>query len=177
MYDFGTALLSRVPFSNSLLHTFVPSPPTTNKGFVMGEVLWNPNGELSEALKISVISVHLDFSRKKVRESQIEEMRELLSDISKPVIILGDFNTDWTNDESALKSIVTKGKLKVFEPESTKLGTYKKGTQRLDWILISNELEFVSYKVPLVVLSDHQPVKASIRLVENLTQELDSSTQ
>jgi len=176
MYDFGTALLSKVPYTNSILHTFAPSPPTTNKGFVMGEVRWNPGGELPEPITVSVISVHLDFSRKKVREAQIEEMRAMLPDIASPVIILGDFNTDWTSVDSSLKTIVANGNLKVYQPESTQLGTYKKGKQRLDWILISKELAFVSYEVPQVVLSDHQPVQASVRLLENLPQELDSET-
>ena len=171
MYDFGTALLSRVPFTNSVLHTFTPSPPTTNKGFVMGEVRWNPGGELPEPITVSVISVHLDFSRKKVREAQIEEMRAMLPDITPPVIILGDFNVDWTSEDSSLKTIVAKGDLKVYQPESTQLGTYKKGKHRLDWILISKELEFVSYEVPQVVLSDHQPVQAAVRLVEVLNKE------
>jgi len=174
MYDFGTALLSRVPYTNSILHTFAPSPPTTNKGFVMGEVRWNPGGELPEPITVSVISVHLDFSRKKVREAQIEEMRTMLAGIKPPVIILGDFNTDWTSEDSSLKTIVAKGDLKVYEPESTQLGTYKEGKHRLDWILISEELEFVSYKVPQVVLSDHQPVQASVRLLEKSPQALDS---
>ncbi len=176
MYDFGTALLSRVPYTNSILHTFAPSPPTTNKGFVMGEVRWNPGGKLPEAIKISIISVHLDFSRKKVRDAQIEEMRAMLPDIGPPVIILGDFNTDWSTDESALKAIVGNGNLKVYQPESTQLGTYKNGKHRLDWILISKELEFVSYEVPQIVLSDHQPVQASVRLLEKPPQESDSET-
>ena len=175
MYDFGTALLSKVPFSDSILHTFTPSPPTTNKGFVMGEVLWNPAGKLPEAIRISVISVHLDFSRKKVRESQIEEMRNMLPDIATPLIILGDFNTDWSTDESALKAIVENGNLEVYQPESAQLGTYKKGKHRLDWILISKELEFVSYQVPQIVLSDHQPVLASLKLVDQFSTTSDSS--
>ncbi len=175
MYDFGTALLSKVPFSDSILHTFEPSPPTTNKGFVMGEVLWNPDGKLPKPIAVSVISVHLDFSRKKIRDSQIEEMRKILPGIAKPVIILGDFNTDWSSDDSALKAIVQSGNLKVYQPDSEQLGTYKKGKHRLDWILISNELEFVSYEVPQLVLSDHQPVQASLRLVEKLPAESDSS--
>ena len=166
MYDFGTALLSRVPFSDSVLHTFKPSPPTTNKGFVMGEVLWNPAGKLPAPINVSVISVHLDFSRKSVRESQIQEMRDLLPDIATPLIILGDFNTDWFTDESALKTIVENGDLKVYQPKSKKLGTYKKGKHRLDWILISKELEFVSYQVPKIILSDHQPVLARLKLVD-----------
>jgi endonuclease/exonuclease/phosphatase family metal-dependent hydrolase len=171
MYDFGTALLSKVPYTNSILHTFTPSPPTTNKGFVMGEVRWNPGGELPEPITVSIISVHLDFSRKKVREAQIEEMRAMLPDITPPVIILGDFNTDWANKDSSLKTIVAKGNLKIYQPESTQLGTYKNGKHRLDWILISKELEFVSYDVPQVVLSDHQPVQATVRLVEVLNKE------
>lgn len=176
MYDFGTALLSRVPYSESLSHTFAPSPPTTNKGFVLGKVLWNPNGELSQPVSISIISVHLDFSRKSVREAQIEEMREMLPGIATPLVILGDFNTDWTADGSALKHIVEKADLTVFQPESNKLGTYKNGKHRLDWILISKDLEFVSYEVPQLVLSDHQPVQASIGLIEILPEKVDSNT-
>jgi endonuclease/exonuclease/phosphatase family metal-dependent hydrolase len=175
MYDFGTALLSRVPYTDSLSHTFAPSPPTTNKGFVMGQVLWNPDGQLQEPITVSIISVHLDFSRKKVREAQTEEMRAMLPDMTTPVIILGDFNTDWTTDESALRAIVANGNLKVYQPEATELGTYKNGKHRLDWILISKDLEFVSYEVPQVVLSDHQPVLASVRLLENSLQESERS--
>jgi endonuclease/exonuclease/phosphatase family metal-dependent hydrolase len=175
MYDFGTALLSRVPFTDSLLHTFAPSPPTTNKGFVMGKVNWNPAGELPEPITVTVISVHLDFSRKKVRQAQIEEMREVLADVVPPLVILGDFNTDWTTDGSALKTIIEKGSYKVYQPESTQLGTYKKGKHRLDWILISKDLEFDSYHVSQVVLSDHQAVQASLKLIEKPSPELDSN--
>lgn len=165
MYDFGTALLSRVPYTNSLMYTFVPSPPTTNKGFVMGEVLWNPDNELTEPVAVSIISVHLDFSRKKVREAQTEEMRAVLPNLKNPVVILGDFNADWHSKDSAIKAIVAGGDFKVYQPEATDLGTYKSGKKRLDWILISNDLEFVSYKVPPDVLSDHQAVIATLRLV------------
>jgi len=174
MYDFGTALLSRVPYTISLEHTFEPSPPTTNKGFVMGEVRWNPGGQLPEPIPVSIISVHLDFSRKKVREAQVEEMRVILQDTARPVIILGDFNTDWSKDESVLKAITTNGNLEVYQPFSTELGTYKNGQHRLDWILISKELEFVSYEVPHINLSDHKPVLATLKLVDISAKQKDS---
>jgi endonuclease/exonuclease/phosphatase family metal-dependent hydrolase len=54
----------------------------------------------------------------------------------------------------------------LYKPELPGLGTYKSGKDRLDWILISNDLEFVSYEVPKVNLSDHQPVKATLKLVD-----------
>lgn len=173
MYNFGTALISKVAFTDTLSHTFAPSPPTTDKGFVMGQVRWNPGGQLAEPIIVSVISVHLDFSRKSVRESQVKEMQELLPDMTTPTIILGDFNADWGSNNSALRNIVSNSNFKVFEPESADLGTYKSGKHRLDWILVSKDLEFVSYEVPQVVLSDHMPVKAVLKLtghpVDNIT--------
>jgi endonuclease/exonuclease/phosphatase family metal-dependent hydrolase len=175
MYDFGTALLSRVPYIDSLAHSFKPSPPTTTKGFVMGQVLWNPDGKLTEAITVSVISVHLDFSRKKVRDAQIAEMQAIFPDIKPPIIILGDFNADWTSEQSAIKAIVENGTFSVYQPESPELGTYKNGKHRLDWILISNDLEFVSYEVPQTVYSDHQPVQATLKLVDVSDREMDSS--
>lgn len=168
LYDFGTALLSTVPYEDSLKHTFVPSPPTTNKGFVMGEVAWNPGNRLAEPVTVSVISVHLDFSRKKVRGAQTQEMRAVLPDLKEPVVILGDFNADWHSKDSAIQAIVADGSFKVYRPEATDLGTYKSGKKRLDWILISNDLEFVSYEVPPDVLSDHQAVQATVKLTDTM---------
>ena len=175
MYDFGTALLSSVPYTDSLSHSFEPSPPTTTKGFVMGEVLWNPDGKLTEAIAVSVISVHLDFSRRKIRDAQIAEIQAIFPDLKSPTIILGDFNADWTSKQSAIKAIVEKGNFSVYQPESTELGTYKDGKHRLDWILISNDLEFVSYKMPKTVYSDHQPVQATLKLVDISEREMDSN--
>lgn len=174
MYDFGTALLSSVPFANELRYTFEPSPPTTNKGFVMGQVRWNPDGRLPEPVTVSVISIHLDFSRKKVRDAQVAEMRAVLADVETPVIIMGDFNTDLKKEKSSLKAIVEGGRFRVYQPESSLLGTYKSGKHRLDWILISNDLEFVTYEVAQAVLSDHQPVLATLRLVGKPDESWDS---
>ena len=167
MYDFGTALLSPVPLGNALQHAFEPSPPTTNKGFVMGEVLWNPGGRLAEAIPVSIISVHLDFSRKKVREAQIEEMRVALPEIKRPLIILGDFNTDWQAEDSSLQRLAMELGMKAFEPEAEGLATYVKKGTRLDWILVSGELEFHDHAVYPDIVSDHSAVVADIRLAQD----------
>jgi endonuclease/exonuclease/phosphatase family metal-dependent hydrolase len=164
MYAFGTALLSRTRFHDVLTHGFVPSPPTTNKGFVLGEFKWNPGGMLAEPLIVDVISVHLDFSRRKVRESQIAEMREQLEKLTPPVVILGDFNSDWQQDGSVLKQIAEQAGLVAWQPESEDLGTYNGGDKRLDWILISQDLEFESYEVAAQEVSDHRAVVADIAL-------------
>lgn len=99
----------------------------------------------------------------------------MLPDLTTPLIIMGDFNADWSDEESAIRAIVANGNLKVYRPGTTGLGTYRSGRHRLDWILISKDLEFQSYTVPQIVLSDHQPVQATLRLVDISAQENDSS--
>ena len=81
-----------------------------------------------------------------------------------PFIILGDFNSDWFSDESVVKELAEKSQLKVYEPRAENLHTYVKRGRRLDWILISNELEFVSYKVLPDVISDHLAVVAEVKV-------------
>ena len=98
----------------------------------MGQVRWNPNGQLPEPITVSVISVHLDFSRKSVRDAQIKEMRAVLPGLTTPVVILGDFNTDWNSNKSALRDIVLNGKFKVYEPEATGLGTRVRISRKIE---------------------------------------------
>ena len=80
------------------------------------------------------------------------------------MIILGDFNSDWFSDKSVVKRLAEEGKLKVYNPQADNLHTYNSRGSRLDWILISSELEFVSYKVLQDTLSDHLAVVAEVQL-------------
>ena len=52
--------------------------------------------------------------------------------------------------------------LSVFEPHADGLSTYGDKGARLDWILISSELEFSMYAVFPDVVSDHYAVAAEI---------------
>jgi hypothetical protein len=54
--------------------------------------------------------------------------------------------------------------LKVHDPDSEHLNTFAFRGRRLDWILISPELEFVDYRTLPETLSDHQAVVATLRL-------------
>ena len=163
-YDFGTALLSVQPFEGAFSHSFKPSKPTTTKGFVLAALSWNPAGELDQPIRIKVGSVHLDFSRRSVRRSQIDEMVAVLSKIEGPMILMGDFNTDWQTEDSSLRYLADQLDLSVFKPHADGLSTYGDKGARLDWILISEELEFQSYAVVPAVMSDHYAVAAEIIL-------------
>jgi len=162
MATYGTALLSRRPFVAVAGHTFQPSPPTLNKGFLLGRFDWQPDPEADTVVRIDVISVHLDFSRTSVRRMQIAEMKEFLAGRKNPMIILGDFNSDWLSDDSVVKALSSQTGLEVYRADAADLGTYDDGRRRLDWILISRDLEFLRYAVMPERLSDHLAVAATI---------------
>jgi len=173
LYDFGTALLAQKPFRDSFTHSFKPSWPTTTKGFSFAALDWNPGGALSEPTAVNFVSVHLDFSRRSVRRSQVEEMVAALSQIEGPMVMMGDFNTDWEAKESSLKSLAEQLNLSAFKPLAEGLSTYGKKGARLDWILISDHLEFSDYSVLPEVMSDHFAVAAEIVLKDESTGSTD----
>jgi len=162
VFSYGTALMSKAPFADFLHHTFQPSPPTMNKGFTLGQILWQPDTESKETLTVDVISVHLDFSRRSVREQQAAEISEVLAGRNNPMIIMGDFNSDWFADEQVVRALAERSGLHVYRPDAKDLGTYNSSGRRLDWILISEELEFSNYQVLPDLLSDHLAVVATI---------------
>lgn len=166
IYDFGTALLSRHTFQGEFTHSFKPSKPTTTKGFTVGALNWNPGGSLAEPVRIKFVSVHLDFSRRSVRRSQIAEMVSVLGRLDGPLVLMGDFNTDWQTEDSSLKFLAEELGLAVFEPHADGLSTYGDKGARLDWVLISPDLEFKNYIVVPDVVSDHYAVAADIVLKE-----------
>jgi endonuclease/exonuclease/phosphatase family metal-dependent hydrolase len=167
LFSYGTAILSRLPVVETMQHTFRASPPTLNKGFLLGQARWAPEAANISAMSIDIVSVHLDFSRHKVRQGQIDEMKAVLSGRSRPIIIMGDFNSDWLSEESVIKQLAQDGRLSVYNPQAKDLATYN-GKYRYDWILISRELAFVRYEVIPDLLSDHRAVMAEISLCSTI---------
>jgi len=155
--NYGTALLSRVPFQDAISHDFPESPPTLRKGFTLGQIEWQPD-ENKPPIAVDILSVHLDFSRSKVRKQQISDILRILEERNGPTIILGDFNSDWLKDDSVVKTLAECGNTKVYKPNSINHGTYKSGKHRLDWVLLSDELEFKQYQVLPDIVSDHQAI-------------------
>lgn len=166
MYDFGTALVSKHPFQGAFAHSFAPSKPTTTKGFSVAALDWNPAGALADPVQIKFVSAHLDFSRKSVRRSQVDEMVRVLSGLEGPMVVMGDFNTDWQGEESSLKHLAERLGLSAFDPHAQGLSTYGDKGARLDWILVSGALGFSRYAVFPDVVSDHYAVVADLVLKE-----------
>jgi endonuclease/exonuclease/phosphatase family metal-dependent hydrolase len=162
LFDFGTALLSRVNVVETLKRSFKPTPPTLTKGFLLGQFAWRPRKDSQITIPIDIVSVHLDFSRKSIEHQQVVQLSKALSGRGHPLIVLGDFNSEWIANESPVAEFATLSGLHAYHPEATNLGTYKSGKKRFDWILVSSELAFKSYSVLPEIVSDHQAVVAQV---------------
>jgi endonuclease/exonuclease/phosphatase family metal-dependent hydrolase len=161
-YDFGTALLAKAPFADSIAHDFQPSRPTTRKGFVLGRVRWQAGRADATLRSVSVVSVHLDFSRRSVREAQVAEMIGVLSEIDGSLVVMGDFNADWSTEDSSVRRLAEALDLHAYAPQQAGLGTYDGKDDRLDWILLSQDLGFASHSVRPEIVSDHLAVLAEV---------------
>ena len=157
-------------------HDFPRSPPTLRKGFTLAQIEWQPD-ECKSPIAIDVLSVHLDFSRKKVREQQIKDMLRIMKKRNNPVIILGDFNSEWPSSESVIRKLAECGGSKVYKPDATDLGTYKSGKYRLDWVLLSDDLEFKRYEVLKDVLSDHQSIVVEVAYLGDREQKMAAANK
>lgn len=164
LFDYGTALLSRVPFTQQLDHAFRPSPPSMTKGLTLGQIAWRPDGKAGPTYFIDIVSVHLDFSRDSVRKQQVAELSTALSDRTHPMIVLGDLNSDWSSKDSVVTDLAHRCGMQAYQPLADDLGTYRSSGRRLDWVLISNDLEFLHHEVLPHVMSDHFAVMAIIGL-------------
>ena len=161
-FTFGTAVLSKARMTDIDSVSFPATPPTTTKGFVRASITWDVQGRI---VPVTIVSVHLDFLRKSVRNKQIEMLVEELKDAESPLIVMGDFNSRWDQKRSHVQQLVEALELTAYEPQNDLLGTYKKTDgKRLDWILVSRDLTFSHYQVLPDIVSDHLAVYAELRL-------------
>jgi endonuclease/exonuclease/phosphatase family metal-dependent hydrolase len=158
--DYGTAILSSAPITAAAQQDFTPSPPTAGKGFTIAEIIWE--GAPESPLVIDVVSIHMDFSRKSVRQKQTEELDAVLRNRDNPLIIMGDFNSESLAYELVRNAAENERLLHTWIEADNPHYSYKK--KRLDWIIVSGEFEFIDYRTETDVLSDHRAVVAELRL-------------
>ncbi|HIG28713.1 MAG TPA: hypothetical protein EYQ50_13295 [Verrucomicrobiales bacterium] len=158
-FSYGTAIISKNPLKNAQSIRFEESYPTFPKGFIISSINW----EGIPGQVIDVVSLHLDFSRKSVRRHQVDELIGILTQNKQPIVIMGDFNCSWNHSDSPLGTLTRKLKLKAYDPDNPSPKTFPLTGKRLDWILISEDLDFISYETLADPLSDHLAVIAEIQ--------------
>jgi endonuclease/exonuclease/phosphatase family metal-dependent hydrolase len=160
LFDYGTALLSRLPVVAAQAHRFAPTPPTLRKGFVLSQVAWRDPADPATERLVDVVSVHMDFLSRRARASQVGELAGLLDGRDNPAIVMGDFNSDWSVSDSPVRQLAERLGLQAYRPDAGHLATHDE--RRIDWILLSPQLSFHEYRVLPDVVSDHRAVIAEI---------------
>jgi endonuclease/exonuclease/phosphatase family metal-dependent hydrolase len=153
---YGTALVARRALANPDSGAFRAGLLDT-KGYLLAEYDF-------VGRPIAVVSVHLDFKTAAIRMRQARALVERLRRCELPLVVMGDFNTGWNAPDDALRLIAEQLNLQAYQPTDVALGTFPAWAPRarLDWILISRELEFRSYRMLPRRLSDHLGVVAEI---------------
>ena len=157
---YGTALVSNLDLRDVEALTFEPRLLTPPKGALIARVRWPGFGP---AELVGIVSVHLDFRDRGTREDQLDEFADALE--RRPAcarVVMGDFNTGW-DDRQPLRAFADRLDLHTYEPDAADLVTFPGFGTRIDWILLSYDLEFEMHEILDEVVSDHRAVAAVIR--------------
>ncbi len=103
----------------------------------------------------TVFLVHLSLKFRH-RQHQLHELYSMVKDISKPVIVAGDFNAFWGDRELELFLAATG--LKSANGQGMPSYPSKAPRMQLDYIFHSPELCTTDFQIPPVLLSDHAPL-------------------
>ncbi len=161
-YRYGTAVISRHPLSEGRGGDF-QAQSRWRKGFTRATVNLDSG-------PLAVLTVHLDFASARRRRAQLEELAGLIDTTRRPLVVMGDFNTSWTErDRSGLAGFADELGLRPWCPELRAhrdgVRTFRGMPRRLDWILVSKELDFATYAtLSGDKVSDHIPVLADLRV-------------
>lgn len=153
----GTALVSRLPLAESVSQPFAANWRDT-KGFVVSAVEVPGTGRT-----IDVVSLHLDFLNPAERREQVVALAEALEGRDRPLVVLGDMNC--ASAAEAFRLFEELLDVRPYRPELLE-PTFPAASpaRRIDWVLISDDLEFTGYRTLGARLSDHLGVVADIRL-------------
>lgn len=168
---YGTAIISKLPMHDHDAHTFEPARASLPKGFSLATIDWPQTG-----MTIDVVSVHLEPLRTAIRKRQAMEVISFLSDRKRPLVLMGDLNTEWNHEDGVLRDLVEKLELTAYVPDHEDAITYPRLGRRLDWILISREFEFVKLKILVDEISDHRAVVAELRKTAEPTNHVASGS-
>lgn len=108
-----------------------------------------------EMEKFSVFLVHLSLKYRH-RHLQLRKLYDLIEVIEKPVIVMGDFNTFWGEDEIYL--FMRAAGLRSANEERLPSYPARSPRKELDFILYQDGINVSNFRVPDIRLSDHLPL-------------------
>jgi len=159
--EFGTALISRLSMEGATSVKFDRPFARPRKGFVVSTTRWPESNNIN----VDIVSVHFDFLRHKQPIKEAKKLIAVPEDSRNPRIIMGDLNSDYGGDNQLIPLLVDSPGVSTWKPHA-EIVTFPKLHKRLDWVLVSNDIEIVSHALLSDTLSDHRAVVAELRLLE-----------
>jgi len=144
---YGSAVVTQLEVFQAREVTFEMNLPTFSKGFVVVTCTWPGD----PGFEFDVVSLHLDFASSEVRSSQISILLDLVKQTDRPVILMGDFNTDMSGE--LLPAFIKESGLRTWRVNDASIVTFPVLGSRIDWIFASPELRIVNQRVLDDVLS------------------------
>jgi endonuclease/exonuclease/phosphatase family metal-dependent hydrolase len=116
-----------------------------------------------EMEEFAVFLVHLSLKYRH-RHLQLRRLYDLIQETEKPVIVAGDFNTFWGENEIYL----FKRAAGLTSANADGIPTYPSRSPRkeLDFILYQEGIEVTAFEVPQVKLSDHLPLVCEFNILK-----------
>ena len=103
----------------------------------------------------AVFLVHLSLKYRH-RHLQLRHLHDLIEQTEKPVIVAGDFNTFWGENEIYL--FMRAAGLKSANVESIPTYPSRAPRKELDFVLFQDGIDVTNFEIPDVRLSDHLPL-------------------
>jgi endonuclease/exonuclease/phosphatase family metal-dependent hydrolase len=163
--DYGTAIIARVPLDDAESKGFDAEISLARKGFVISSLQWP--GRLDT--KIDVVSVHLDPLLSGARKQQVRDLMQVIKRRGRPVIVMGDLNDDWQDEDSAARLLAKALGMTAELQTCEECHTHRRMKNFVDWIMVSPEIQIDYFGVVPDEVSDHFAVSATLSLVDEDT--------
>jgi endonuclease/exonuclease/phosphatase family metal-dependent hydrolase len=107
--------------------------------------------------KLNIINLHLGLSDEE-REIQLAEVEEFVKSLNDPYIVTGDFNQSNMNiNKDIFKDV-------AIQANKDNILTYASSLDRIDYMLVSPDIEVKYYDVLIKNMSDHYPIVAKLKI-------------
>ena len=150
-----SSLQSRMPIVRKQGNAFLAAPRVHGERFHYFETGIKRLIIELELEEVAVFLVHLSLKYRH-RQQQLRHLHELIARSAKPVIVAGDFNTFWGENEMYL--FMQAASLRSANVHS--LPSYPSNAPRkqLDFVLYGPGIRVTDFEMPAVQYSDHLPI-------------------
>lgn len=159
---YGTSSLNQlVPIVNKQANAFLAAPRVAGERFHYFDTGIKRLIIELELDDLCVFLVHLSLKFRH-RHAQLRHLFELVRRSPKPVIVGGDFNTFWGDNEMAL--FMEAAGLRSANLDRLPSYPARRPRMELDFILHTRDIAIDSFAVPEVTWSDHRPLVCDFRV-------------